>query len=125
MKIILDTNILLYSAKQKVDLVTLLKEKYGNISIVVPDLVRKELAKLTKSAKKGEDKRAAKLALQIVEFSKLKKEKISKPVDYGIVELARFEKSIVGTNDSELRKLLKENNIRVVYLKQHKLIAEA
>ena len=125
MKIILDTNILLYAAKQKVDLVTILKERFGqNITLIVPDLVREELSKLSTSAKKGADKRAAKLAIQIVNFSKLKDMKITKPVDNGVIELAKKEKALVSTNDAKLRKILKKKGIRVLYLRQSKLIGE-
>ena len=125
MKIILDTNIILYAAKQKVDLVSSLKERFGQtITLIVPDLVKEELASLTTSAKKGADKRAAKLALQIVEFSKLKEMKISKPVDNGLTKLAKKEKALVATNDAELRRNLRKEGIRVIFLRQNKLIGE-
>lgn len=125
MKIILDTNILLYAAKQKIDLVSLLKEKFGQtITHIVPDLVKVELSQLVTSAKKGADKRAAKLALQIIKFSKLKKMKISKPVDKGVIELAKKEKALVATNDAELRKTLKKEGIGIIYLRQGKIIGE-
>lgn len=120
MKVILDSNILVYAAKQKVDLVSQLKDKFGKVEIIVPNLVIKELEDISKKAKKGEDKRAAKLALQI--FSKLKVVKLEKGhTDDRIIELAKKERAIVGTNDSKLKDRLKKEGIQVITLKRNRL----
>ena len=109
MKIILDSNILVYAAKNKVDLVSQIKDKFGIAEILIPNLVLKELELLTEKAQKGADKRAAKLALQLIKFSKLKIAKLEPGhTDKRILELALKEKAAVGTNDSGLKKKLKE-----------------
>lgn len=123
MKIILDTNIILYAAKQKTDLVSQVRDKFRPADILVPNLVIRELEKLAGKAKKGSDKRAAKLALQIIKFSELKIVKLEEGhTDDRILELAKKEKAVVGTNDSQLKRRLKKEGIQFFALKQGKLI---
>ncbi len=123
MKIILDSNILIYAAKQKVDLVSQLKEKFGIVELLVPNLVIKELETIAEKAKKGSDKRAAKLALQLIDFSKLRVIRLEAGhVDKRILELAKKEKAAVGTNDSRLKAELKKKGIPRVTLRQGRFI---
>lgn len=110
MKIILDTNFLLYCAKQKIDYVeeigNLLNESY---EIVVPFQVLNELEKLKKKAKKGKDKDAAELALQLIELKKIEKIKAKgETADEVILNLVKEDKkNIVATLDRGMRKILK------------------
>ncbi|MBT3582717.1 PIN domain-containing protein [Candidatus Woesearchaeota archaeon] len=67
MKVIIDTNALIYAAKKKQDLATVIDRQ-----ILIPNLVIAELEKLTKTARKGADKAAAKLALQLIKHKKWK-----------------------------------------------------
>lgn len=109
MKIILDTNFLIYSAKHKMDYV----EEIGNLinegfDLVVPKQVINELKMLRDDKWKkvsGADKRAADLALQLLEHNKVKIVDISgKSVDEAIVNLADSNvKNIVCTLDREMR----------------------
>lgn len=73
MKIILDTNFLIYCAKQKIDykedirvLVT------GKYDLVTMESVIRELEKVSKKSKKYADKEAALLALKILKHNKIK-----------------------------------------------------
>lgn len=109
MKIILDTNFLIYCAKEKLDyeekLLCLLNENY---ELVVPLQVVKELEKLRDDKLKkvsGKDKDAASLALQILEKKEIKKIDIKgKNVDEAIVNLTKGDKkNIVCTLDREMR----------------------
>ena len=82
-----------------------------NYKLVVPVQVVKELEKLRNDKFKrvsGKDKRAADLALQLLDLNKVKKINIKgKTVDEGIINLSREEdKNIVCTLDSEMRKIL-------------------
>lgn len=112
MKVILDTNFLIYCAKNKLDYVeaidNLLNDKF---ELVVPLQVVSELEKLRDDKFKkvsGKDKQAADLALQLLEANQIIKVKISgKTVDEAIINFSREnKKNIVCTLDREMRKIL-------------------
>jgi rRNA-processing protein FCF1 len=112
MDIILDTNFLIYCAKNKLDYVGKIRDLLNeNYDLVVPEQVVKEL-KLLKGDKlkkvSGKDKSAADLALQLLDVNDVKKIKIKgKNVDEGIINLAKQdEKNIVCTLDKEMRGIL-------------------
>ena len=110
MKIILDTNFLIYCVKEKFDYVEkisgLINESY---ELVVPLRVIEELERLKIKADKGKDKDAADLALKILNMNIKNKEvkKIEtkgKSVDESIISLAGEDnKNIVCTLDREMR----------------------
>ncbi len=72
-KIILDTNFLIYCAKEKLDYVEeiskLINEDY---ELVVPEKVIEELERLKIKTKKEKDKTASDLAIQILKTNKIK-----------------------------------------------------
>lgn len=112
MKVILDTNFLIYCAKNKLhyaeELSDLLNENY---ELVVPEQVVRELELLSKDVKKkisGKDKYAANLALQLLDINNVKKIKAKgKSVDEGIINLSKENsKNIVCTLDKEMRDTL-------------------
>ncbi|MBD3253396.1 PIN domain-containing protein [Candidatus Pacearchaeota archaeon] len=123
MKVILDTNFLIYCAKEKLDyfeeINNLLNE---NFELFVPEQVIEELKTVSKKREKipvekrkpkyrkttGKDRAAAELALKLLEVNKIKKIKASgKTVDEAIINLAReSKKNIVCTLDREMRKIL-------------------
>lgn len=112
MKIIFDTNFLIYCAKEKIDymeeLSSLLNEDY---ELVVPKQVINELTKLRDDAKKkvsGKDKQASSLALQLLKRNKIKQINPSgKSVDQAIINLSKEnKKNIVCTLDREMRDIL-------------------
>ncbi len=106
MKVILDTNFLIYCAKEKLDYI----EKINNLlnegfNLVVPDQVIGELKRLKIKAKKGKDKDACDLALKILDKKNIKIVKpVGKSVDDAIMQLAQENsKNIVCTLDREMR----------------------
>lgn len=73
MKIILDTNFLVYCAENKVDYATGLMEILAEgYELVVPSQVIVELKEIKEEAKKYSDRRAADLALKLLKFNKVK-----------------------------------------------------
>ncbi len=109
MKVILDTNFLIYCAKEKLDYV----EEVGKIvnegyDLVVPEQVIEELERLKIKAKKGKDKDASDLALKLLVANKIDKVKpVGKTVDDAIVNMAKEDsKNIVCTLDREMRTAL-------------------
>ncbi|MAH06926.1 hypothetical protein CMI38_01590 [Candidatus Pacearchaeota archaeon] len=115
MLIILDTNFLIYMAKEKIDYVdelsNLLNEDY---QIVVPKQVINELTSLKNDKLKkvsGKDKLASDLALKILKSNKIQTIQTKKSknisVDQSIINLANQDKkNIVCTLDKEMRKTL-------------------
>ena len=106
MKVILDTNFLIYCAKEKLDYI----EEINNIlnegfDLVVPEQVIGELKRLKIKAKKGKDKDACDLALKILDKKKINiVHPAGKSVDDAIIQLAQENsKNIVCTLDREMR----------------------
>jgi rRNA-processing protein FCF1 len=117
MKIILDTNFLVYAAKQKIDYTSELSGKLVVLSSVVG-----ELKKLKENARKKEDKDSAGLALQIlnknIKSKKIKVIKTKENADKAIRKLAKKE-DIVATLDRGLKKKLK-GKARILSIRQRK-----
>ena len=106
MEVILDTNFLIYCAKEKLDYVEELRDLINeSYELVVPGQVIEELERLKIKAKKGKDKDASDLALKILKNNKIKKiNPAGKSVDDAIVNLAKKDKkNIVCTLDREMR----------------------
>jgi rRNA-processing protein FCF1 len=112
MKIIFDTNFLIYCAREKLDYIenisNIINEDY---ELVVPIQVINELEKLRDDSLKkvnGKDKAAAALALDLLEHNNVKSVNLpGKDVDASIIKLSRENsKNIVCTLDREMRKIL-------------------
>jgi len=128
MKIILDTNFLIYCAKEKLDYVEEISNLINdNYELIVPEQVINELVKIKNKKKEkfpvykrkpkfkkttGKDKEAASLSLQLIDRyisdNKIKKVSVvGKTVDDVLINLSKEnEKNIVCTLDKELRKKL-------------------
>ena len=114
MQIVIDTNSLIYAAKEKIDVITELK-KMGFTKIVIPNEVLKELEFIQNDKKqRGSDKNAAKLALQIIKFSKVDTVHLGKGhPDDKILEFAVAKNFSVLTNDKILKKRLKAEAVQI------------
>ena len=108
-KIILDTNFLIYCAKEKLDyteeISNLINENY---ELVIPEKVIEELKRLTTKTKKQKDKKASDLALQLLKKNKIKKvNPRGETVDQSIINLSQEnKKNITATLDREMRQIL-------------------
>ena len=120
MKVVIDTNALIYAAENKIDLFRLMK---GN-QIIIPNLVLEELQLISKAAKKASDKKAAFLALKILENASFRTIKLAGKTDSAIEKFAKATDSAVLTNDSALKKRLKHKDIKVLNIRQRKLVEE-
>ena len=98
--IILDTNALIYSVKQKVNLENFLDEE-----IAVPTSALRELKSLSKNDND------ARMALKVAERYKVLE--VASSGDDGIIEAAIRYKGKVVTNDRVLQQQLKEKGIQV------------
>ncbi len=77
MKVILDTNFLLYCAKQKIDYVEQIDKLVSSSYVLVaPEMVVRELKNLSQIAPKYSDKKASLLALKLLKVNKVQIEKL-------------------------------------------------
>ncbi|MBW2997644.1 hypothetical protein KY349_04865 [Candidatus Woesearchaeota archaeon] len=120
--IIIDTNFLLIPAQFNVDIFSeierIMEEPY---ELCIVDKTIDELDSLKIKAS-GKDKRAADLALQLIKAKKVKHLKTEKNLntDKLIVKLAKSPDYIVATQDMDLKRILKENNVQIIILRQKK-----
>jgi rRNA-processing protein FCF1 len=121
-KLIIDTNIILYSVERKIDLFEAIKEKYGlSVEIIIPNLVLVELEKLSKEARKGSDKKAAKLSLDILKTKEFETIKLTGAyADPAILNYAKKNNAIVATMDARFQTDLKKNKIQFTFLNNKK-----
>ncbi len=121
--VLLDTNILMYSASRPFDIEHMLNKR-GITDIRVPSFVKSELECLSKGrgAKEG---KFAKLALQIASaFNLFETDTRGRTVDDKLVNLAQDGSYIVATADAPLRRRLTNLDIEVIYLKDGRLITD-
>lgn len=82
---------------------------------MIPKSILKEIRNIYKNGS-GEDKRAASVALDLAE--RCEKIETQYDGDKAIMVAAKKHDAIVATNDSELIKRLKNNNVPVIILRQ-------
>lgn len=114
-KIILDTNGLMIPGQFGVEILSEL-ERLGFDSLIVPKPVVLELEKLSIEAR-GLDRRAARIALSLLDDKRFEILEAEGKVDDLIVDLAVELGAAVLTNDIELKKRLCSKNVSVVYLR--------
>lgn len=124
MQILIDTNVLLYAVKNKLDLKEAIHDKFGLAEIFVPSPVMEELKKLKRSAVKKSLRENADLACEIIRHSKFQELKLPGQADQVILNYACRTKASVLTNDLELRYRLKEYSVPVFCIRQGKYIVE-
>jgi len=112
MKIILDTNFLIYCAKNKLDYIEKISDLVNeNYELVVPEQVIKELEGLKNDRLRkvsGKDKSACDLALQLIKVNNIKViHPKGKNTDEAVMSLDKENtKNITATLDREMRKIL-------------------
>jgi rRNA-processing protein FCF1 len=110
-KVILDTNFLIYCAKQKLDYVDEISKimKYG-FELITISLVAEELEELGKKEKKLSDREAAKLALKLLKAGNVKIISVSGDnADDEIIKLSKG--NIIATLDREIRENVEKSII--------------
>ena len=119
MKIILDTNFLLVPSQFKVDIFSEINNicnfKY---SIYILDKTVDELNKIV-DEQKGKHKEAAKLALKLIKFKKIK---IIRTKEGSVDDLLLEQDAVIATQDKALIKKLKNNKKKVIQLRQKKYL---
>lgn len=114
--VILDTNMLIFSAKLPFDIAHALR-KQGFETILVPSFVASELESIAAYGRPKERK-FAKLALEIAKnFDRLDEPSAVGEVDEKLFSLAKTGKYVIATADTPLRRRLIREGLDVVYLK--------
>jgi len=119
--VILDTNILIYSAKEPFDIENQLMLA-GFLDIRVPSVVLEELRKLSKKGDKTG--RFAALALEIAKRFAVLKSASSGLADDQLVNAAREGNLTVVTTDAAMKRRLRSEGLSVIFLKNGRLLAE-
>ena len=124
MKVVLDTNIIIYAVRGRIDL----KEAIGKLKIpkpqiIIPTVVMEELENLRDAAMHGSDRTSADLAVQIIKHQKLAVKDLGEGhADMVISSWSQKNKAAVVTNDSQLALKLKELKVPVYGLRQRRYI---
>ncbi|MCS7093615.1 MAG: hypothetical protein RMJ18_00260 [Candidatus Aenigmarchaeota archaeon] len=118
-KILLDTNFLLDMIRFKINFEDFYPDE--KIEFFVSSSTINELKSI--SNKKTKEGRLALVALKMIENDGIKVvDSMKDRVDEDLIELAKNKNFIVATNDKDLRKKLKINNIKTICLKYKKRI---
>ena len=117
MKVLLDTNFLVDSAKYRIRL----DEQLAGHELLTLDKCIRELEKLAQ--KRTAYAKSAAVALEMAKRLKIERGR-RRTTDAAIVEYAASHGCAVATNDRELIKSLKKNGIKIIRLRQKRLIIE-
>ena len=120
--VILDTNALMMLFEFSIDLEAELNRFLGSYCIFVPTIVLDELRLLSEKGK-GKKKIIAKSALTLSKNYKCMQTRLTGSVDESLISLAKENDGIVLTNDKELRKKLKEMDLKVIFLRAKKKLS--
>jgi rRNA-processing protein FCF1 len=119
--VIADTSFLMTPGLYGVDIFAELDRLLqGDYELIVPEVVLKELEKLSKAGD-PEERAAAKIGLSL--SSKLKVLEAEGRADDVLLKLAKERKCAVGTIDFALRKELRRNGITVIFLREKSHLA--
>jgi hypothetical protein len=121
-KIVPDTNFLIYSIKHNINMDYELNRVLCNYEIIILNCILEELEKL-KSQLKGKEKLSINILLSLIKKYNLEKYDVGKYADEIILNYAKYQKNtgnkvIVCTNDKELKKKLMDEGIPVIIVKQ-------
>jgi len=118
-KLIPDTNFLIYLSKYK------LLDKLLDYQLVLLKPVLEELIAISKGDKeKKADREAAELSLMFLKKEDADMINIKGKADDIIVEYSKENRFSVGTMDKELIKRLKKEKVKIIIIRQKKLVEE-
>ncbi|MEM5766320.1 MAG: PIN domain-containing protein [Candidatus Aenigmatarchaeota archaeon] len=116
MKVFIDTNFLVDLIRFRID-IEKISELVSGYKLFVLSSNIFELKKIARN--RGESGKLAKAALKLIKLKKINILKIEEDPDKAFLNLAD-KNTIIATNDSELRKKLKKNGIKTIYLRGNK-----
>ena len=120
-EVICDTNFLIHIATKRVKNIDNLDIEIGSISFVVPEVVITELNKLQKIPQKKQD-----ISMTMNFIKNLKTIPISGNfADKELLDYSKKYRSIVGTMDKKLKKLIKQGGGSIISLSNDKIVLES
>jgi rRNA-processing protein FCF1 len=118
LKVILDSNAFFVPLRFRIDIFEDLKALLNrNFTPVLISAVRREIEKMAKMASPRMQREAA-YALKLAEKCRMIKVDEEESTDDVIVKAAREMKAAVFTNDTQLKKRLRNINVPVIYVRQ-------
>tara|TARA_B100001079_G_scaffold176509_1_gene151562 strand:+ start:1375 stop:1743 length:369 start_codon:yes stop_codon:yes gene_type:complete len=119
-EVISDTSFLIHLATHRITNISDLETEIGNLSFVVPEIVKKELEHLAEDPDKNT------VALQTLEHIKnFKTNSITgKTADLGILDFVGKNGGMVATMDKELKSRVKEVGGSVLSIHNDKIVLE-
>jgi len=119
-EVISDTSFLMHLATHTITNISNLETEVGNLSFVVPEIVKKELEHLAEDSDKNT------IALQTIEHIKnFKTNSITgKTADLGILDFVEKNGGIVATMDKELKSKIKQIGGSVLSIHNDKIVLE-
>ncbi len=119
-EVISDTSFLIHLATHRITNISDLETEIGNLSFVVPEIVKKELEHLSEDPDKNT------VALQTLEHIKnFKTNSITgKTADLGILDFVEKNGGMVATMDRELKTKIKDAGGSVVSIHNDKIVLE-
>jgi rRNA-processing protein FCF1 len=119
--VILDSSAILMIFEFSIDIEKELTRILGSYKIIVPKTIFKELKNLSEYGS-GKKKHIAKPALMLIERYEIVEDK-SRFGDDSVIELAKKYNGIVFSNDKEIRKKAKNENIKTIFLRGKNYLA--
>ena len=118
--IISDTSFLIHLATHRITNISDLETEIGNLSFIVPEIVKKELDHLAKDPDKNT------VVLQTLDFIKdFKTNSITgKTADLGMLDFVGKNGGIVATMDKELKSKIKDAGGSVLSIHNDKIVLE-
>jgi rRNA-processing protein FCF1 len=120
MQVILDSNFLIDLIRFKIPFEEIFELLGYDTKILTLSSVLNELEKIAKG--KSKEAKYAKIALKLIDLKKIEILKSEKIADEALLSLAN-EKTIIATNDENLRKKLKEKGLKSIYVRAKKRIS--
>lgn len=120
-EVICDTNFLMILASEEIKNISKLETELGTIEFLVPNLVVKELKKLSKDSIHKKDLATATLRL-IKDFKKI--EISGRYVDDAILSYVELHKGVIATLDTALKKKIKELGGSILSLSNNRIVLE-
>ena len=119
-EVISDTSFLIHLAKHRITNISDLETEIGNLSFIVPEIVKKELEHL------AEDPNKNTAVMQTLDFIKdFKTNSITgKTADLGILDFVGKNGGVVATMDRELKSKIKQAGGSVLSIHNDKIVLE-
>jgi len=113
MKVVLDTNALTIAYQFKIDIFKELEKKVPNPEYITLKSVIRELEKI-------QDKKASKMAMQLIKKYEIKIIDEKGKTDNALSEYSKDNNAVLFTNDKELRTKAKKEGVKIAFMRKKK-----